>query len=115
MPRGHRKRGDQSNTIAVGSRVQTTDSPPKTGVVVEDFGDLAGVQVIIDRDHSAQSRRWAIMLDDGSLVFGDPPSLTVVDLKGHSISHFKTSGPRTSRSTAHGTAQVEESDIPVSQ
>jgi hypothetical protein len=63
MRGGHRKRDDQSNTIAVGSRGQTTDSPPKMGVVVEDFGDLAGVQVIIDRDHSAQSRRWAIMLD----------------------------------------------------
>ncbi len=50
-----------------------------TGVVVEDFGDLAGVQVIIDRDHSARSRRWAIMLDDGSLVFRDAHSLTVVD------------------------------------
>jgi hypothetical protein len=37
------------------------------------------VQVIIDRDHVAQSRRWAIMLDDGSLVFHDAHSLTVVD------------------------------------
>ena len=75
----HRKRGDQSNTIAVGSRVQTTDSPPKTGVVVEDFGDLAGEEVIIDRDHIAQSRRWAVILDDGSLVFRDAHSLSVVD------------------------------------
>ena len=79
MRGGHSKRGEESNTIAVGSRVQTTDSPPKTGVVVEDFGDLAGVQVLIDRDHSAQSRRWAIMLDDGSIVFRDAHSLTVVD------------------------------------
>jgi hypothetical protein len=79
MRAGHRKRGDQANTIAVGSRVQITDSPPKTGVVVEDFGDLAGQQVVIDRGHIAQSRRWAIVLDDGSLVFRDAHSLIVVD------------------------------------
>jgi hypothetical protein len=78
MPAGHCEHGDQSNTIAVGSRVQTADSPPKTGVVVEDFGDMAGEQVVIDPDHIAQSRRWAIMLDDGSLVFRDAHSLTVV-------------------------------------
>ena len=79
MRGGHRKRGDQSNTIAVGSRVQTSDSPPRTGVVVEDFGDLAGEEVIIDRDHVAQSRRWAIILDDGTLVFRDAHSLSVID------------------------------------
>ena len=76
---GHRKRGDHSNTIAVGSRVQTTESPPRTGVVVEDFGDLAGQEVIIDRDRIAQSRRWAVILDDGCLVFRDAHSLSVVD------------------------------------
>ena len=46
---------------------------------MEDFGDLAGEQVIIDRDRIARARRWAIMLDDGDLVFCDAHSLTVVD------------------------------------
>jgi hypothetical protein len=77
--RNHRKGGDQSNTIAVGSRVRTTDSAPKTGVVVEDFGNLAGEQVVIERDHIAQSRRWAIVFDDGTLAFLDDHSLTLAD------------------------------------
>jgi hypothetical protein len=66
-------------TIAVGSRVRTTDSPPKTGVVVEDFGDDAGQRVVIDRERIVQSRRWAITLDDGGLVFLDDHSITVID------------------------------------
>jgi len=79
MGADHRKRGDQSKTIAVGSRVQTADSPPRTGVVVEDFGDLAGQEVVIEPGRIARSRRWAVMLDDGDLVFCDAHSLTVVD------------------------------------
>jgi hypothetical protein len=76
---GDTRRGGDDSRIAVGCRVQTADSPPKMGVVVEDFGDLAGEQVIIDRDRIARARRWAIMLDDGDLVFCDAHSLTVVD------------------------------------
>jgi len=49
------------------------------GVVVEDFGELAGVQVVIDRGWIAQSRRWAILLDDGTIAFFDAHSLKVVD------------------------------------
>jgi hypothetical protein len=71
--------GGGSAKIAVGCRVQTADSPPKTGVVVEDFGDLAGERVVIEGDWIAQSRRWAIMLDDGDLVFHDAHSLTVIE------------------------------------
>jgi hypothetical protein len=74
-----RKRGEPSKTIAVGSRVRTIDSASKTGVVVEDFGNLAGEQVVIDRDHIAQSRRWAIAFDDGTLAFLDDHSLTLSD------------------------------------
>ncbi|GBE66264.1 hypothetical protein MFM001_27260 [Mycobacterium sp. MFM001] len=66
-----------STKIAVGSRVRTSNS--KTGVVVEDFGDLAGEQVTIDPDRTVQARRWAVGLDDGSLAFLDDDSLTVVD------------------------------------
>ena len=73
-----RKRGDRSKMIAVGSRVQTVDSS-RTGVVVEDFGDMAGQQVVIEPGRIARSRRWAVMLDDGNLVFCDAHSLTVVD------------------------------------
>lgn len=65
--------------IAVGSRVHTTDSPPKTGVVVEDFGDLAGEEVTIDHSRVARSRRWAVTLDDGTLTFLDDHSLRPAD------------------------------------
>ncbi|MEZ0364956.1 hypothetical protein ACAG26_14815 [Mycobacterium sp. pUA109] len=67
------------STIGVGSRVRTADSPPKAGTVIEDFGDAAGQLVVIDRERTAQSRRWAVALDDGSLVFLDDDALTAVD------------------------------------
>ena len=74
-----RMSGNGSREIAVGCRVQTTDTPPQRGVVVEDFGDLAGQRVVIDADRTARSRRWAIKLDDGNLVFCDDHSVQVVD------------------------------------
>ena len=47
------------------------------GVVVEDFGELAGQAVDIGAEHIAAARRWAVSLDDGRLVFVDSDSLTV--------------------------------------
>ena len=39
---------------------------------VEDFGELAGQAVDIGGERIAEpARRWAIMLDDGDLVFCD--------------------------------------------
>ena len=74
--------GDNSHNstkIAVGSRVETSDSPSKTGVVVEDFGDLADAHVTIERGRVASSRRWAVMLDDGTLVFLNDGSLRAIE------------------------------------
>jgi hypothetical protein len=67
------------SSITVGCRVETTDSPPKSGVVVEDFGDLAGEDVVIDRERTAHSRRWAVVLDDGRLVFCDDGSVHAIE------------------------------------
>ena len=66
------------SSITVGCRIETTDSPPKRGVVVEDFGDLAGEDVVIDRERTAHSRRWAVVLDDGRLVFCDDGSVHAI-------------------------------------
>jgi hypothetical protein len=73
-----RKRSSEESKIVVGCRVQTDDSPPKTGVVVEDFGELAGQQVVVDQNTVLQARRWAIQLDDGGLAFCNAESLTVI-------------------------------------
>lgn len=43
------------------------------GVIVEDFGDSAGHAVIVGNTRIADpSRRWAIKLDDETLMFADP-------------------------------------------
>jgi endonuclease/exonuclease/phosphatase family metal-dependent hydrolase len=46
------------------------------GVVVEDFGDTAGHGVDIGSTHIADpARRWAVLLDTGSMVFVDTDDL----------------------------------------
>jgi hypothetical protein len=68
---GKRADGDQ---IAVNQRVRVyvdTDDESR-GVVVEDFGDLAGHAVDLGDIHIADAaRRWAVSLDAGTLVFVD--------------------------------------------
>jgi hypothetical protein len=60
--------------FAVGARVRVYPGSPdeRSGIIVEDFGDTAGYGVDIGGQHIADaSRRWAITLDDGNLVFVD--------------------------------------------
>ena len=60
--------------FAVGGRVRVYpgSSDERSGIIVEDFGDDAGYDVDIGTQHIADaSRRWAITLDDGTLVFVD--------------------------------------------
>jgi len=66
--------------FTVGERVRvfpdTSDERP--GVLVEDFGQDAGYAVDIGTTHIADaSRRWAVTLDDGSLVFVDSSDIVV--------------------------------------
>jgi len=63
----------------VGSAVRTTDESKSTGRIVEDFGDLAGAEVILDADATARSRRWAVALDDGRMVFVDDQDIELID------------------------------------
>ena len=67
--------------LAVGSRVRTTDDRALAGEIVEDFGDLAGTEVVIDDAHTARARRWAVALDDGQLVFVDDDGIELLEDK----------------------------------
>jgi hypothetical protein len=74
MKKSAGKRSDGDEAIAVDKRVRVyvdTDDEVR-GVVVEDFGDLAGHAVDVGDVHiSDAARRWAVLLDAGTLVFVD--------------------------------------------
>jgi hypothetical protein len=62
--------------VDVRVRVNRGTGDRRPGVVVDDFGDLAGHGVVIGGHHIADpGRRWAVLLDDGSLVFTDTEQL----------------------------------------
>jgi hypothetical protein len=63
----------------VGTMVRTTDDAHITGKIVDDFGDLAGVEVVVDAHQTAKSRRWAVALDDGRVVFLNDDGIERVD------------------------------------
>ena len=69
---GKRAGGDE--VVAVDQRVRVyvdTDDEVR-GVIVEDFGDQAGHAVDVGDVHiSDAARRWAVLLDAGTLVFVD--------------------------------------------
>ena len=57
-------------------RVYPGSSDERFGVIVEDFGNSAGYAVTIGHTRIAEpSRRWAINLDDGTLIFVDTTDL----------------------------------------
>ena len=63
--------GQTDANLAVNMRVRVypgadAESP---GVIVEDFGELAGQAVDLGDCHIAPARRWAVQLDTGNLVF----------------------------------------------
>lgn len=69
---------NEGATVQVDMRVRVfPDSDEECGgVVVDDFGDSAGQAVDIGENHIADpARRWAVRLDDGSLVFTDGSQL----------------------------------------
>jgi hypothetical protein len=57
-------------------RVYASSSDERFGVVVKDFGDSAGYVVTVGDSRIAEpSRRWAIELDGGTLIFADTTDL----------------------------------------
>ena len=73
-------RGSEGQTdahLAVNMRVRVypgTDAE-SPGVIVEDFGELAGQAVDIGDRRITPARRWAVQFDSGSLVFADTDHL----------------------------------------
>ena len=68
----------RQSPIAVDARVcvHSGAHADTRGVVVEDFGDSTGVAVDIGDVHIADAaRRWAVLLDNGVLVFLDTEQL----------------------------------------
>jgi hypothetical protein len=69
---------DHNAVLAVNSRVRVLfgTGAESQGLVVEDFGEFAAQAVDIGNDHFADpARRWAVLLDTGSLVFADTDQL----------------------------------------
>ncbi|MGA9493533.1 MAG: hypothetical protein WBV80_25255 [Mycobacterium sp.] len=64
--------------LSVGQRVRVNavGGHERAGVIVEDFGDAPGCAVTVGDVRIAEpSRRWAVQLDDGNLVFADSVDL----------------------------------------
>lgn len=68
-----------ANQLAVGRRVRTVDASHATGEIVEDFGTLAGTEVVVDSRLTVRARRWAVALDDGRLQFYDDHEIEPID------------------------------------
>jgi hypothetical protein len=56
-------------------RVYPQTDAESPGVIVEDFGELAGQAVVIGGHQINPARRWAVVLDTGGLVFADSDEL----------------------------------------
>lgn len=68
----------ESSEFTVGQRVLVypSSSDERLGVIVDDFGDSSGYAVTVGSTRIAEpSRRWAIELDDGNLIFADAADL----------------------------------------
>ena len=68
----------KGSDLEVGQRVSAYPDRDgsRFGVIVEDFGDAPGQAVIVGTTQIAEpSRRWAVQLDDGSLIFADSADL----------------------------------------
>ena len=68
-------RGDHVVAVHVRVRVYPGTHNETRGIVVDDFGELAGHAVDVGNVHIAAARRWAVLLDAGTLVFVDSDDL----------------------------------------
>ncbi|MGU3498352.1 hypothetical protein [Mycobacterium sp. C31M] len=68
--------------IDVRVRVYPGDAQETGGVIVEDYGSAAGQPVVVgDELIVASARRWAVLLDDGTLVFADSGQLAAENIE----------------------------------
>ena len=69
---------DQRISLGTAVRVYPDTAREDAGVIVEDFGDSAGQAVQIGGHHIVDAaRRWAVRLNNGSLVFVDDKDISV--------------------------------------
>lgn len=65
-----------SEALSVGAQVNvTTDDQTREGTIVEDFGVLPEATVDLGDGLKVSPKRFAVLLNDGSLVFVDADSL----------------------------------------
>jgi hypothetical protein len=68
--------GDADLAVDTRVRVYPGTDAECGGVVIDDFGESAGYPVDIGENHIADpARRWAVLLDNGGLVFTDSDQL----------------------------------------
>ena len=75
-PRDEDKNRDSELAIDSRVRVNPGTEDESRGVIVEDFGEMVPQSVDIGPHHFADpARRWAVLLDAGTLVFADTEQL----------------------------------------
>ncbi len=72
---GNKSKTDAQLAVNMRVRVYPGTDAESPGVIVEDFGELAGQAVQIGAHHIDPARRWAVQLDTGNLVFADTDQL----------------------------------------
>ncbi len=73
--RGSNDGSDAHLTLNMLVRVYPGTDAESPGVIVEDFGELAGQAVDLGGLHIDPARRWAVQLETGTLVFVDTGQL----------------------------------------
>jgi len=73
--RGNKGQTDAHLAVNMRIRVYPGTDAESPGVIVEDFGELAGQAVDIGGHQIDPARRWAVQLDTGDLVFADTDQL----------------------------------------
>ena len=66
---GTKRRTDAHLVVNMRVRVYPGSDGETRGVIVDDFGDLAGEAVDIGNCHIDPARRWAVQLNTGNLAF----------------------------------------------
>jgi hypothetical protein len=73
---GDEKGGDAALAVNDRVRVHPGTEAESRGVIVEDFGEMVAQAVDIGDNHFADpARRWAVVLESGTLVFVDSDQL----------------------------------------
>lgn len=68
---------DAQVTLGARVRVHPGSDVESFGVIIDDFGEMPDIEVGVGENQIAKPpRRWAVALDDGTLVFVDSDQIT---------------------------------------